>query len=775
MTGGGRAPMVRRHFLRAAALLAAAKPTRAADAPASAPRLNAWKIIGPGGGGHMMAPQVSPHDRDLVVMRSDMMPAYITRDGGRTWRMFHLGSGVRFFAFDPSSPKVIYAQAAGLFRSEDAGRSWRLVYPDAASLTAVAMAGDNAAPTLHTREGPAARLTALAVDPANPKLLYAGMDDRVCLSPDAGRTWRTLTKLRQPATGIYADAHALYVVAGNAVTVREGGRWTEHPPAGDFESFDEVSAGFSGGSLLLYGVTPSSVYVSRDGGRTWRVSTTMALSDPDVHYPDPRRRPDGFFGIAACGDRPEVAYVAYAGKEYRGVARTGDAGQTWQYPWKEARKGPPLLRDAWLGDRFPQWSGQPVELGAAPGDPDVCYGTGRGRVIRTADGGKTWDALYSKKLAGGYTTTGADITTCYGVHFDPFDARRVFISYTDIGLFRSEDGGATWLSSIAGIPRLWENTTYWVEFDPAVKGRMWAAMSHVHDLPRAKMWRTRKPLSPDDPVPWTSQYDGGVALSEDGGRTWKVSNSGMPPAAVTHILLDPTSPANARVLYAAAFGRGVFKSSDGGRTWRLRNNGIPGREPFAWRLVRDARGALYLIVARRSEDGSFGNAFDGALYRSADGAASWQRIQLPRGVNGPNGLAADPADPRRLYLAAWGRREERRAVDGGVFLSEDAGRTWRCVLPNDQHVYDVTIDPRDPAVIYAAGFESSAWRSTDRGAHWTRLGGFNFKWGHRVIPDPQDRTKVYITTFGGSVWHGPAAGDPNAHEDVSGRNLQLRP
>jgi hypothetical protein len=35
-----------------------------------------------------------------------------------------------------------------------------------------------------------------------------------------------------------------------------------------------------------------------------------------------------------------------------------------------------------------------------------------------------------------------------------------------------------------------------------------------------------------------------------------------------------------------------------------------------------------------------------------------------------------------------------------------------------------------------------------------------------VIPDPSNPSLIYITTFGGSVWHGPAAGDPNAIEDV---------
>ena len=43
----------------------------------------------------------------------------------------------------------------------------------------------------------------------------------------------------------------------------------------------------------------------------------------------------------------------------------------------------------------------------------------------------------------------------------------------------------------------------------------------------------------------------------------------MPQTAATHILLDPASPADARVLYAAGFGRGVYKSTDGGQNWEL--------------------------------------------------------------------------------------------------------------------------------------------------------------------------------------------------------------
>ena len=301
----------------------------------------------------------------------------------------------------------------------------------------------------------------------------------------------------------------------------------------------------------------------------------------------------------------------------------------------------------------------------------------------------------------------------------------------------------------AGVPSDWTNTTYWIVFDPKVKGRAWSVNSWTHDLPRPKMWRHSG----------IAKYRGGVCISVDGGRTWSQSNDGMEPTAATHILLDPISPVDARVLYVTGFGRGVYKSADGGKSWKLKNAGITQKEPFAWRVARDGNGVLYLLIARRSEDGSIGTDGDGALYRSTDEAEHWTAVTMPAGTNAPNGLAIDPDNANRLYLATWALAKGDHGDGGGIFLSEDAGKTWKQVLDRDRHIYDVTIDPRDPKVLYAAGFESSAWRSTDRGEHWSRIPGFNFKWGHRVIPDPSDPQKVYITTFGGGVWHGTITND----------------
>jgi photosystem II stability/assembly factor-like uncharacterized protein len=131
------------------------------------------------------------------------------------------------------------------------------------------------------------------------------------------------------------------------------------------------------------------------------------------------------------------------------------------------------------------------------------------------------------------------------------------------------------------------------------------------------------------------------------------------------------------------------------------------------------------------------------------------------------GLTLDPRDNRRMYLSAWGQgRPLSVDIGGGVFLSTDAGATWKPIFQESQHVYDVTVDPKNPDVIYACGFEAGAWRSDDAGATWTRLRGFTFKWGHRVVIDPVDPSMIYITTYGGSVWHGPARPGPDVPDDI---------
>jgi photosystem II stability/assembly factor-like uncharacterized protein len=669
-----------------------------------------WRVIGPGGGGAQFHPTVSPHDPNRVLVSCDMTGGYLTEDGGRSWRMFNLGSTVRFFAFDQERPRVVYAQTTRLWRSEDGGRNWKPIYPVGARIE---IDGDHAEEHLVPSAPPVDALWASGDE------LWGTIGNSLQQSKD-GIEWRRVAELPSRARRIYADQDAVYILAAQYVAIWFDGhlKVSPHNP-----SVDE-SMGFVHGATddhpVFYVASPSGLFVS-DDGEHWRKSALEGKVR----------------AVDACFRNGRVAYASYNGQGF-GVAHTADAGATWDLGWHETRsRDPKIDQGGWVSERFgPGWGEAPLALAVAPSDASRAWGTDMGRTLYTTDSAKTWRAAYSRKLEdGAYTSTGLDVTTSYGVHVDPFDPKHIFISYTDIGLFASENGGSSWRSATtSGVPREWVNTTYWVEFDPRLKRRMWAAMSGTHDLPRPKMWRNNSP----------DRYRGGVVRSDDGGSTWHAMTNGMPPTAATHILLDGGS------LFVTGFGRGVFRSDDGGETWALKNNGLPEHEPFAWRLAKSSDGSLYLVIARRSERGEIGDDRDGALYRSTDRGESWQKVNLPEGVNGPNGLAVDPQDPKRLYLAAWARD---RAPNGGIFLSIDGGASWKSVFDADQHIYDVTIGRN---MLYACGFESAAWRSADRGVTWSRIPGYDFKWGHRVVPDPSNAGMVYITTFGGSVWYGGA-------------------
>jgi photosystem II stability/assembly factor-like uncharacterized protein len=769
--------------------------------PGPAPRLDKWRVVGPGGGGTMRRPAVSPHDPRLVVEGCDMTGSYITKDGGSSWRMFQLGWVAEQYAFDPNDANVIYAASSALWRSDDAGVTWNLVFPNPAKNTSEVGLGDHADIAFVTDDplypsGQDAVLHAIAVDPADSRRLYIALSSTqpgppgshpesrsaILASSDRGRSWVRAAELavERVFTIRVEPGGVVRVAAESGVYEGEAARWQhfDAPAGGRFTSaaFGQDQAS---GKTLLYATSAltkdgGGIVVSEDGGRSFR----RAVAGLEARFGDvasgegwgsARRSRSSLGPVAVSALHGRVAYVGLRGLKqadgtpFNGIAKTADGGRSWTLVNAEADRPSKNLTGSWIEERALEdghsvWFDAPYDMAVAPGDPDVAYATDLFRTYGTRDGGKTWQQLNSARRGrDAWTSRGLDVTSAYGVHWDPFDLKRVFITYTDIGLFRSEDGGATWMGSSKGIPAKWRNTTYWITFDPEVKGLVWGAFSGTHDLPRPKMWRRTDP----------ARFEGGVGVSVDGGRTWTPSNEGMRESAITHVILDPTSPKGQRTLYAAAYGRGVYKSSDNGRTWTLRNQGIEGEQPFAFRLTRDAVGTLYVVVARRSEQGRIGDAQDGALYRSVDGAMHWTKLALPAGTNGPNALTVDPRDPKRLYLAAWGVATPGGDTGGGIFLSSDAGVTWRNVLERSQHVYDVTVDPRDPKVLFASGFDQAAWRSNDAGETWSRLRGFNFKWGHRVVPDAADPRSVYVTTFGGGVWLGPAVGDPVSREDVA--------
>jgi photosystem II stability/assembly factor-like uncharacterized protein len=750
-----------------------------------------WSHTGYGGGGAMFWPEVSPHDPGYAYVACDMTGSYVTYDGGESWRMFNLRGGVRYFVFDPSDPDIVYAKSVALFKSSDRGNTWNVIYPKPGEIKGIVARGDHAEEQIITSDSSEREVLALAVDPENSMKLHAVISiNNNCsyyTSYDQANSWKMEKEIEPGIKNIFihpgspVNDRTILFTFRNAIIKKENGKWTTNPGPENVKQINEYTGGFDKkrNRFIIYGISGrsyfnpdgdiSGIFYSDDLGQTWK-----NMQDGLLKFMQPKDDFPEFRTIATSALNPEVVYVSYNGLKIEndsvcmGVAKSEDWGMTWTLPWKDRlyrgnQYFSPNYKKGWIDERFgPGWGENPFSIGVSPADPDVCYATDFGRTIKTADGGKTWEQVYTKrKEGGGWISRGLEVTTGYNVIFDPFDINHVFLALTDIGLMESNDGGESWTSATLnnGVPRDWVNTTYWLTFDPEVKGRAWAAMSDIHDLPRPKMWRRIR--IPD--------YSGGVLFTENAGKTWKAISNDIGEAAITHILIDPSSQRDSRTLYACAFGKGVYKSSDGGKTWSLKNNGIKGREPFAWRIIRnDKNGELFLIVCRRSDNGSIGNEFDGAVYRSADEAESWTEMKLPAGTNGPMCMYIDPDNPEKLLLSAWGRLSSGKLspdTGGGIFLSEDNGNTWKQTLEKDQHIHDITYDSRNKTY-YACGFNGSAYRSEDGGQSWIRIKGYNFKWGKRVEPDPRDPEKIFVITFGGGVWYGPARGDETANEDI---------
>ena len=80
---------------------------RATDDNANIGQEKSWKVIGPGGGGGVLKPTVSPFNENFVLTHCDMTGVYITHDGGGTWKMRNLWNVPDDFEFDPSDSATI--------------------------------------------------------------------------------------------------------------------------------------------------------------------------------------------------------------------------------------------------------------------------------------------------------------------------------------------------------------------------------------------------------------------------------------------------------------------------------------------------------------------------------------------------------------------------------------------------------------------------------------------------------------------------------------------
>lgn len=762
-----------------------------------------WMRLGPGGGGATFLPTFSYKTPEEFLVRCDMTGSYLTKDGGNSYSQINFANGANSFAFDPHEENTIYIGSSSLNRSTDGGKTWQQIFPKGEEVLSENYEGDHGSFSLKTASNSlynseSDHVNRIRVDPAKKDMLYFSMEKSFYFSNNQGDTFER-KDLQYPIDFLYTNAttlkdevlifttNAFYTFNKSSNTIVE-----KILPASMSPAFS-----FTGGTIknsdkvILYALHNdqsktiqeefgyTELWTSLDKGTTWN-----QVDDEIINNEDFKLNPS--YSMVSCSEfDAQHAYIVcnrYEEKSgtksvhWYGALKTSDSGNNWNWVWKGGGGsgqygvkdgiGVSNLKDAWTEKAFGGEYIRLMDAGVSPMDGNVAVVTDWYRTMKTMDGGKTWQEVYSSAQPdGSFTSRGMDVTTAYGVHFDPFDSNHLAISYTDIGYHHSSNQGKSWTRDMDGIPASWQNTCYWIVFDPEIKGKVWSAWSSLHDFPRGKM--TRNPM-------WKENARGGICVSLDGGKTWKLSNDGMTDnAATTSIVLDPNStPAN-RILYASVYNKGVYKSIDDGKTWTLKNRGI-GNNTCAFELTLTGNGTLFLVVSPTPvhKGGKKGKEFyPGAVYRSTDHAESWTRVKVSDNpVIFPSGIDYDPDTPDRIYLACWsnitlgdlvGGAVARSAggdgtleSEGGIFLSEDNGETWTSIFDKNQYVYDVTVDSYHKGRLYCNTFNKAAYRSDNFGKNWNKLKDYDFHWGHRVIVDQNDPEKVFLTTFGSSVWHG---------------------
>jgi hypothetical protein len=373
-------------------------------------------------------------------------------------------------------------------------------------------------------------------------------------------------------------------------------------------------------------------------------------------------------------------------------------------------------------------NGLVTTIAVNPDNNKIIYlGSAQGGVWRSGDAGATWTPLFDKQASLGIGEPG-------GIAIDPNDTSTIFVgtsgrvgsaepdtvSQPTAGLFKSRDGGASWVAVGSGFPagntgnaaQFKNQTINIIRVDPANSRVVYLASTS------------------------------GVFISSDGGLNWTQA-TGISGANIDtrSLALDLSSPANARILHVGVASSGVFRSVDGGRTFTqtlsattpVVQTALAGNS-FTRVVVAlapptspaNVNGVQVIYVTMGA---GYGAATDPiGLFVSTDQGATWAR-QNATGLSGTTyggyalDMAVDPASPGdgatdTIYVGCLGQ-----------FLSTDAGKNFAgfSVGHADTHVWTMVPKSGGSTVVYCGcdgGIftnASGAWAGLNRNGLQTGL------------------------------------------------------
>jgi photosystem II stability/assembly factor-like uncharacterized protein len=485
---------------------------------------------------------------------------YKSTDGAATWTLSDMGipngnagTDVLALAVDPSDPATVYAgtddevsDGSGVYKSTDGGGNWKSIGPSrlrdfeihaltidpGRTDTVYAGAADPSfaqkAGVFKTTDGGTTwnrvkrgeNVYALALDPNHPRILYAGTETGMAKSTDQGRHWRDANQgiSGMPVLAVDLDPLRLGIaVAGTTTaifrTTNGGSLWiaSTNTLGGTVRaaSGDPIDT-----NTVYVGTENDGLFKTIDAGRHW----TLTNADLDLYY-----------GQTLAVD-PTNPQVLYAAPRWSGIRKSTDGGAT----WVPADQG---ISDIVL-----------FSLAIDPASPETIYAGAFESIYKSVDQGESW-VQYSIGLAGAgdiraLIVDPTNSLTVYAGGFDPGGG-----SGGD-GVFKSTDGGMTWVRSSEGIGQSNDTAVNAIVIDPTSPTTLYAAASC-------------------EPYEECSGV-GHVYKSTDGASHWVISlYTGA--ERFTTLASDPLS---ASTLYAAEeFGR-VFRTRDGGTTWQPIEDGL---------------------------------------------------------------------------------------------------------------------------------------------------------------------------------------------------------
>lgn len=416
-------------------------------------------------------------------------------------------------------------------------------------------------------------------------------------------------------------------------------------------------------------------------------------------------------------------------------------------------------------------SGRISCIDAETGNPEVVWvGAAGGGVWKSINKGTTFKSVFDEypQSVGTITIDQNHPDTVWVGTGEVWTRNSVSIG---TGIYKTTDGGAKWdYMGLPGSERIGR-----ILIDPVNPDIVYAAVLGAL---------------------WGDSDERGVYKTTDGGKSWNKILVVNPSSGCADMAMDPEDPS---VIYASMWdfrreahtfrsggpGSGLYKSTDGGTTWNKINTGFPsetlGRIAVAVSPVKPH----YLYALVESEKS--------ALYRSSDRGTSWEKMSDQYMMSDRpfyySLIVPDPVESERIYKpgtmlwvstnggkvfqspsvtggnyhsdthALWVSPANNRFIymgtDGGVYISEDKGNTWRFIesLPVSQF-YHVSVDNASPYNVYGGLQDNGSWMGPSRkpggitNSDWKNIG---YGDGFYTYADQTEPDVIYSQYQGGRI------------------------